>query len=344
MFVSFLLFVIVMLYTWLIVSQDVFRNQYVYDEILGPQKIHDKPTPRIGGLALLAGLTTFSAILFEYLSFEFLIFIFCALPAFTAGVLEDLTKVIPKIIRLLACLLSGLILTTFDISIRTIGIPIFDVFLHNIYFSIFVTILAVGFLAQAINIIDGLNGMALLACIIPMCSIFLIAHHFNDVLIQQITSTLLAGCLGLFIFNFPTGKIFLGDGGAYMLGVFLASLIILLSNRTQIAPFSCLLLTLYPMFELFFSVGRRKFFVGTRVMEADAQHFHSILYKTLKSKPYFSKYNCNPIAALFCMIPVIFLSSAAYFFRENNLNAALAVPIFAFFYILFYFALKRQKL
>ena len=303
--------------------------------------MHVKPTPRIGGVAALAGLATFAFIFFEKLPIEFMAFIICSLPAFVSGFLEDLTKNVSKMIRLIACLFSGFLVAYSDITIQSIAIPAFVTLLENAYISAFVTILAVGFLAQAMNIIDGLNGLALFSLIFPMSSILLISIIFNDLLIRDISLYFIATYMGLLIFNFPNGKIFIGDCGAYMSGVFLACVVIFLSVRTSIAPFACLLLVLYPMFEMFFSVGRRFIHFQTKIIEADNDHLHSKIYQVLETTKIFSKEKCNSAAACLCAIPVGLLSGAAYLFHKNNFAAIMTTVAFCAAYTFSYISLNK---
>lgn len=337
-----ILFLLVFFFTSLALSKKLFKKKYIYDEAFGPQKVHLHLTPRIGGITCLVGLMTFSVIFFNQLPEELFLIIFCSLPAFISGATEDLTKSVSKYIRLIACLMSGYLAAAFDIRIISVGIPAFDFFVENTYFSIFITILAVGFLAQAINIIDGLNGMALLSTIIPMFALLLISTDVSDENMMILIGIFLIAFACLLLFNFPFGKLFLGDGGAYMLGVVLAALIILLSSRNAIAPFACLLLVFYPMFEMFFTIFRRFFFQKTAVMEADARHLHSLIYQTVKSKTMFSDRLCNPVSTCICVFPIAVLSMLAYIFRFDNFDAAIANAICVVFYVTTYFYLKKN--
>jgi len=89
-----------------------------------------------------------------------------------------------------------------------------------------------------------------------------------------------AATFGFLIFNYPRGKIFLGDGGAYLLGciIALAGAMLILRNR-HVSPWFPLALVVYPIWETLFSVLRRILLYGTKIGEPDAKHLHSLVYR-----------------------------------------------------------------
>src|SRR5258707_10042434 len=93
---------------------------------------------------------------------------------------------------------------------------------------------------------------------------------------------MLGAGLEFMAWNYPKGKIFLGDGGAYLLGFWLAELAVLLVARNpDVSPWFPLLLLVYPIFETLFSIYRRCFLHGRSSGDADALHFHQLIYKRL---------------------------------------------------------------
>jgi UDP-GlcNAc:undecaprenyl-phosphate/decaprenyl-phosphate GlcNAc-1-phosphate transferase len=90
------------------------------------------------------------------------------------------------------------------------------------------------------------------------------------------------GVLGFLVWNYPRGKIFLGDGGAYLIGFWLAELCVLLVVRhPEVSPWFPLVLLIYPIFETLFSIYRRKFIRGASPGDPDALHFHQLIYLRL---------------------------------------------------------------
>ncbi|MDE2299010.1 MAG: glycosyl transferase, partial [Burkholderiales bacterium] len=88
--------------------------------------------------------------------------------------------------------------------------------------------------------------------------------------------------LGFFVWNFPAGLIFLGDGGAYLLGFVLAELCVLLIERNPtVSPIFTLLLCAYPIFETIFTIYRRKVVRGVATAEPDGIHLHTLIHRRL---------------------------------------------------------------
>ena len=107
---------------------------------------------------------------------------------------------------------------------------------------------------------DGLNGLAAATAMLMIASFGLLAEKFGDTELAMICFLLIASGAGFVVWNFPFGKIFLGDSGAYLLGALAATLSVMLPERNaEISPFSSLLIVIYPFYELIRSFVRRVF-------------------------------------------------------------------------------------
>jgi UDP-N-acetylmuramyl pentapeptide phosphotransferase/UDP-N-acetylglucosamine-1-phosphate transferase len=96
--------------------------------------------------------------------------------------------------------------------------------------------------------------------------------------------------LGFFIWNYPRGLIFLGDGGAYLIGFWIAALSILLTYRHQeISPWFALLINGYPILETLFTIYRRKIHQGKSPGQPDGIHFHTLIYRRILMNNYRDK-------------------------------------------------------
>jgi UDP-N-acetylmuramyl pentapeptide phosphotransferase/UDP-N-acetylglucosamine-1-phosphate transferase len=94
---------------------------------------------------------------------------------------------------------------------------------------------------------------------------------------------MIGALLGFLVWNYPKGKIFLGDGGAYLLGFWLAEISVLLVVRhPEVSPWFPMLLLVYPIFETLFSMYRRKVIQGQSPGHPDRQHLHQVIYMRLK--------------------------------------------------------------
>src|SRR5450432_442468 len=126
-------------------------------------------------------------------------------------------------------------------------------------FAIALTLLCVTGVANAINIIDGFNGLASMCVMMMMLGIAYVAFQTGDEFIASTALIAAGSVLGFFVWNFPAGLIFLGDGGAYFLGFFIAEVSILLVNRNaSVSPIFPVLLCAYPIFETIFSIYRKR--------------------------------------------------------------------------------------
>jgi len=212
-----------------------WHGAFSMDTSDGIQKFHSAPTPRIGGipvvLALVIALGKSSAEIQTLLAPILL----AGMPAFLFGFAEDLTKQIGVVQRLLATMASGLLawwLT--DYSLSRLDIWGVDQLMQFTFFSVTFTAFAVGGVANSINIIDGFNGYASLTCTISFIGFALIAFQVGDQNLAFVSLILAASVWGFFWVNWPFGKLFLGDGGAYFLGFALAWIAVLLIERNQV--------------------------------------------------------------------------------------------------------------
>jgi UDP-N-acetylmuramyl pentapeptide phosphotransferase/UDP-N-acetylglucosamine-1-phosphate transferase len=200
------------------------------------------------------------------------------LPAFLFGLAEDITKRVGVLARLLATMASGLLawwLT--DYSLSRVDVWGFDWLLKYTLISVVFTSFAVGGVANAINIIDGFNGLASTMATLAFVGFALIAWSVEDTTLASV-AIILAFCVwGFFWVNWPFGKLFLGDGGSYFVGFALAWVAVLLIERNpSVSPFAALLICIHPVSEVLLSIFRRKL-KKMNPSHPDRLHFHSIV-------------------------------------------------------------------
>ena len=262
----------------LLVFTKSLHGVFSVDAHEGIQKIHFSPTPRIGGLAIVVGLCAAWFKAPQELRSVIGIFLLAGQPAFAFGIAEDITKKVGVLQRLLATMASGLLawwLTGY--SITRVDFWGVDLILSVAFCSVLFTSFVVGGVANSINMIDGFNGLASTTSILAFTSFALIAYQVGDMQLAAI-SLLLSSCiLGFFWVNWPFGKIFLGDGGSYFVGFSLAWVAITLVYRNaQVSAFAALLVCVYPVTEVLFSIYRRilkKLHPG----RPDRMHLHSLI-------------------------------------------------------------------
>jgi UDP-N-acetylmuramyl pentapeptide phosphotransferase/UDP-N-acetylglucosamine-1-phosphate transferase len=256
-------------------------------DLEGVQKLHVTPVPRIGGLAIVAGLFLGTLLVHRAdadAGQAMLKLLVAGLPVFVAGLVEDLTKRVSIRTRLLASFVAAAIaawLVGAHLGRLDMGSMV-DPVMQLTWVSVLVTCFIVGGITHSINIIDGLNGLASGSVVIMLTGIGLLAWQAGDGLVMQLCATGVAACLGFMVFNFPAGRIFLGDGGAYLAGFWLAECAVLLLVRNpSVSGWAALLACLYPVWETVFSMYRRRVMRGTQVGRPDRVHLHQLVFRRL---------------------------------------------------------------
>jgi len=258
-------------------------------DLSGPQKFHFKSVPRIGGLPIFLGIL-FSILLHnKFLESEKILmnFFICAIPAFLIGFAEDITKNIGVRVRLIFTSISAILFThIMGAHITSVGIAPLDGLLSIELVSIIFTVVAITGLANAYNIIDGFHGLAAGINLLAQLCLAYIAYTVGDQTILILALIMSACLIGFILLNYPFGLIFLGDGGAYLVGFWNATLCVLLTNRhSEISPWLAVVINAYPIVETLFSIYRRSIFKRSSPGTADGLHLHTLIYRRIVSSP-----------------------------------------------------------
>ncbi|MHC0052491.1 MraY family glycosyltransferase [Actibacterium sp. D379-3] len=267
---------------FLVMSRDM-HGHFTMDSHEGIQKVHKAPTPRVGGIGLVVAAIIGGLLLPAEAQALWWLLCLSALPAFLSGLAEDLTKRVGVKWRLSATALSGLIFTFLTgYSIDHVNIPGADWLLAFPAFSLVFTAFAISGIANAINIIDGFNGLASGCSIIVMGCFAYVAWSAGDTALFNCALLTLGALAGFFLLNFPFGKIFLGDAGAYSVGFLLAVVAVALPARNpEVSPLIGLVALSYPVTETMVSIWRRMKRDGTDPGQPDRLHLHSLVHRSL---------------------------------------------------------------
>ena len=263
----------------LLVATKKFHGRFTLDASHGIQRTHSMPTPRVGGLGVYLSLLGADLMLADTETGTLLTYMLLAgLPAFVVGFMEDLFKRGEVWGRLAATFASALVACwLFNLSLTRVDVPGFDLLLTWLPFSVAFTALGVAGVANAVNIIDGFNGLAAGTVMVAAAALGLIAWQAGDAPLAGVCLVLIFAVLGFGAMNFPLGKIFLGDGGAYLLGFMLGWLAVMLPMRNpEVSPWASLLACGYPVIEAVFSLMRR-IQRKTHFSQPDRLHLHSLL-------------------------------------------------------------------
>ena len=185
--------------------------------------------------------------------------ILSAMPIFVIGLAEDLGYDMTPKVRLIASTISGIVaILFFKVWLSKLGIPGFDVLLLFTPVAILFTIFSTVGVVNAFNLIDGLNGLSSYVSISVAVSLSIISFQVGNLQFAIFLILLSSSILGFFVLNFPFGKIFLGDAGAYALGHILVwCSILLINNSEEISAFAVLLIFFWPVADTGLAIWRR---------------------------------------------------------------------------------------
>lgn len=257
-----------------------------------PQALHAHPVPRLGSIGIALALGFGVAQLSWGIGGASMpgpqsYILGTALAAAAIGLLEDLTGSVSVRLRLSWVATVAVMCSMFD-SIRVVHTDMawLDMVLSNssIASVVFTAFIITG-LTNAFNIIDGLNGLASACAMIILAAIGYVGFLVNDYWVAAFAAVALGSIAGFFVWNYPGGFIFLGDGGAYLCGytVCVLSLVLLARHPGEVSPLFPLLLCIYPVAETCFSVYRRGL-KSKPVSRPDRGHLHSLLFRRLDSR------------------------------------------------------------
>lgn len=321
----------------------------------GPQKFHAQPTPRIGGLGIALGLL--AAYLYVRMSVQDVkvidqlgLLLLAAVPAFAGGFVEDLTKRVSVTKRLVLSMVSaGIGAWLLGAVVTHLGIPPFDWLLQWPVVAIMLTLFAVGGVVNAVNIIDGFNGIASGFAVFMLLVIAYVSFRVGDDFLMYAALAMLGALLGFMWWNFPHGKIFLGDGGSYLVGFWLAELAVLIVARhPEVSPWFAALLLAHPVCETLFSVYRRKFLQGKSPWHPDGLHLHTLVFRRLIHVQWASahprhKVHCNSMTAQYFWLPKLATSLLAVIFWDNPWGLFVSTLAYVVFYVWIYWRIVRFR-
>ena len=318
----------------------------------GVQKVHALAVPRVGGFAVVSG------ILFGVLAYALfypkhipaarlsaiLLLLAAGAPAFVAGMAEDLTKRISVRIRLLATFSSAIIASAvLGSTVNELDIWGLDNLLQMAPVAVLVTAVVVAGGANAVNIIDGFNGLAGSVITIMALAIVAIAVQHNDMLVAFVGLLGAGSAVGFLLVNFPRGKLFLGDGGAYFLGFWVAEgAVLLLVRNANVNAWQVLSICSYPIIEVMFSMYRRRVIQRVSPGAPDRLHLHTLVYrrvvrKLIKVEPPEAWLRNATTAGV--IVPWVALMALATVLVGQSILASMALVLFQ---IVFYVAVYRR--
>ncbi|NML43757.1 glycosyl transferase [Ramlibacter sp. G-1-2-2] len=300
------------------------------------QKFHMNPTPRVGGIAIYIAVVLAWVCAPDEATRKLLTTLLLAgMPALFIGLLEDVTKRVSVFNRLVVTMASGaLAVWMTGVALTRVDLAPADYLLSFWPVALFFTAFAVGGVANAINIVDGFHGLASGTVMISLGSLAMIAAGVGDYSLAAVALLVAAAVAGFWLVNFPWGKLFLGDGGAYFSGFALAWLSVeLLARNEGVSPWASVLCCGYPTIEVMYSIIRRRK-VRQSPGAADRHHLHSLVAtqviqpRLAHLQPNLRNASVSVVMWLCALVPVL----PAVFFPKNGeiLLPALAACFLAY--------------
>lgn len=322
-------------------------------DLSGPQKFHATPVPRVGGVGMFTGLVACVAVaaLTRHADWKLgALLLVCGLPAFLAGLIEDLTKQVSPAKRLVATAASAALgIWLLGATITRTDVPGIDLLVSTSLGSWLATVVTVAGVANSVNIIDGFNGLSSM-CVSLMLLVFAyVAYQVGDTALALWALAGLGAALGFFVWNFPSGLIFLGDGGAYFLGFYLAEIgILLIARNPEVSPLFPLMVCIYPVFETLFSIYRRRFIRAVPPGLPDGIHLHSLIYRRLMrwaigARDARALTQRNSMTAPYLWMLCVSSLVPALMFWDSTALIAACMLLFGLTYIALYWRIVRFK-
>ena len=310
------------------------------------QRIHLNETPRLGGLIFILSLVSFVAFSNTNESVQLLKIILLSLvPIIFVGIKEDLFHNVEPAIRILALLFVGwLFRAQFTGPLAVLAdIPfIGKLLLFQGGISIFY-ILSMAAVANGMNLIDGVNGLCGAVALSILSALLFLSYKTADITMLSLIFSVILFLIPFMLMNYPYGRIFLGDLGAYSLGLIVSMLTIILFGRhPEISPWGAVLILVYPVTEVVFSLLRRMF-KGVSIYHPDTAHLHLKLFLFFRPQPHYKKIAnalVTPALSALWLFPLLSIS----WVYQKSLFIWIAIILFiAFYFILYKLVPNAQK-
>ena len=316
----------------------LIRYNFLLDKKFYPHKsfTNSSLVPLSGGI-----IVTITTLIFFHIKY---IYVYLIYFIFIIGLLSDLNILKSPLKRFILQVLTIFLLILFSQNfITSIRIPIFDTLLNYHLFRYFFVIFCLLVLINGSNFIDGINTLLVGYYLIVIYFIILLIDKNNIPFDVENLKIFFSILFVLLIFNF-FGKIFCGDGGSYLISLFVGyNLIKISSLNISISPYFIACLLWYPAYECLFSIIRKKI-QKYDASEADNKHLHQLIFTFYKKRFLFDSWIINSITGVtinFCNFLFIFFSLN---FFSNTKVLVLGILLYTIFYNLIYFYLLKNKI
>ena len=261
---------------------------------------------------------------------------------FLTGLLSDLNILHSPFLRIIfQTIIIVVYLFLFDNFVSSIRVDFFDNLLNIFFIKLFFTSFCILVLINGTNFIDGVNTLVVGYFILVVSNVLYLTevNSFNlDILL---VSTCLTCLVTIYIFNF-FGKIYLGDGGAYLISFVIGVTLIKFSNDNYlVSPYYIVALLWYPAYENLFSIIRKK--ISKKFPSApDNEHLHQLIYLYLDKSFNVDKNFSNTLSGILICLYNLFYFLAIFDNFDHTETLVYSIIFNVFVYNFLYFLLRKK--
>lgn len=325
----FCIFIITSIFIYILIR---FSDKLKLIDIPNDRSMHQVVKPRGAGIAFV--LSIFIILVFfdlDYLINYYHVYL-AIIVVFVAGIWDDYRDISPKI-KFIFIFISSVLLYINDLAIYSLGTYFgFELILPSWFIFPF-TFFAISGYTNALNLMDGLDGLAGSITIVILSTFFAIGLEHKDELLITLSSTFIVSLMAFLLFNWNPAKIFMGDSGSLTLGM----VIVILSIQAleYITPASVLFIIALPLLDTFIVMTRR-IQRGQSPFKADKNHMHHFLFNI--------KGDIRYTVTILIMMQIIFSIIGYQVSHANNLiSLVLFILLFYIYLNLFDQRLKKRK-
>ena len=297
------------------------------------RRVHKKPIPLIGGLAIFYGFLV-SVLCFCDIEEPIIGILLGAFVIVITGVIDDKYS-LPAKVKLLMQVVAAIIVIVFGVEIKHIENPFTNQYITFGWLSIPITIIWIAGVTNAVNLTDGLDGLAAGISTIASLSLLILIMFTDNLNLAIITAALAGAGFGFLPYNFNPAKIFMGDTGSMFLGYMLACISVqgLMKTYTIISFAMPILVLGLPIFDTIFAIVRR-LVTGKSIMAPDRGHLHHRLLDMGFSQR-------QTVAILYTLTAILCLTALVMFLR--NAFSGLILVLAVILIIIISFAILDAK-
>lgn len=302
------------------------------------QRLHQHEVPRFGGIIIYVFLVPIAIIYLKNPLLTALLIAF--IPLGLLSIKEDFHLHTRPSLRIMMMILSCFVfIFLMPGQFPRIDIPVIGEWISYMPVKLMFFTFSIMVIVNGNNLIDGINGNMVFTNLIQITVLACISFQLEDIEFFKLCLLIILFLLIFIPFNFPCGRIFMGDTGAYLFGFVISGMTIYFFGKyDEILSWNALLILFYPSIELLFSFARKRFVHRISPLSADAKHLHTIIFRYLKLRYGISNNSFVIVCLLpFTLLPMIFFEIS--FSLKYLLLTLLSASIF---YVLMYVYFLRK--